>query len=54
MPSDLDWILKRDPHWRERPKKEALVIPRTHPTDARETRAARARRHKSANRRELA
>ena len=54
MPSDFDWIFKRDPYWRERPKEEALAIPRSQPTDARGTRAPRARRPKSANRRELA
>jgi hypothetical protein len=26
MPSDFDWIFKRDPFWRERPKEEALAV----------------------------
>jgi hypothetical protein len=34
MPSDFDWIFKRDPYWRERPKEEALA------TDAREPRTS--------------
>ena len=35
MPSDFDWIFKRDPFWRERPKEEALAVRRSQPTDAR-------------------
>jgi hypothetical protein len=31
MPTDFDWIFKRDPYWRERPKKEPLAIPATKP-----------------------
>ena len=38
MPTDFDWIFMRDPYWRERPKEEQLAIPRSHPTDADETR----------------
>jgi hypothetical protein len=49
MPTDFDWIFKRDPYWRERPKKEPLAIPRNQATDARATRAVRTRRPKSAN-----
>ena len=40
MPNYFDWIFKRDPFWRERPKEEALAIPRSRPTDARETRTS--------------
>jgi hypothetical protein len=35
MPSDFDWIFKRDPFWRERPKEEAPAVRRSHSTDAR-------------------
>ena len=40
MPSDFDWIFKRDPFWRERPKEEAPAVRRSQPTDARETRTS--------------
>jgi hypothetical protein len=40
MPSDFDWILKRDPFWRELRKEEALAVRPSHPTEARETRTS--------------
>jgi hypothetical protein len=40
MPSDFDWIFRRDPFWRERPKEEAPAVRRSQPTDARETRTS--------------
>jgi len=43
--TDFDWIFKRDPYWRERPKKETLAIPRSQATDARETLAPPRRIH---------
>lgn len=50
MPTDFDWIFKRDPYWRERPKKEPPAIPRNQRTDARARDAVRITRPKSANR----
>jgi hypothetical protein len=41
MPNNFDWIFKRDPFWRERPKEEALAVRRSNPTNARETRTGR-------------
>ena len=45
MPTDFDWIFKRDPYWRERPKKETLAMARSKATDARETLAPPRRIH---------
>jgi hypothetical protein len=50
MPSDFDWIFKRDPYWRERSKEDAPAIPRSHNTQVRaQVGAAGARRAKSSN-----